>query len=142
MGVPVLIPETYVSDLDVRLGLYKRLSDLKTKVELEGFAAELIDRFGKIPREVSTLFLVVRIKAMCKKASILKFNGGIRGATIEFKNHKFDNPIGLAEFISEQRGLAQIRDNKLIVKRDWKSNADKIKGAFSIARDLASKAVL
>ena len=142
LGVPVLIPETYVSDLDVRLGLYKRLSDLKTKVELEGFAAELIDRFGKIPREVSTLFLVVRIKTMCKKASILKFNGGIRGATIEFKNHKFDNPIGLAEFISEQRGLAQIRDNKLIVKRDWKSNADKIKGAFSIARDLASKAVL
>ena len=142
LGVPVLIPETYVSDLDVRLGLYKRLSDLETKVELEGFAAELIDRFGKIPREVSTLFLVVRIKAMCKKASIFKFNGGTRGATIEFKNHKFDSPMGLAEFISEQRGLAQLRDNKLIVKRDWKSNADKIKGAFSIARDLASKVMV
>lgn len=142
LGVPVLIPETYVSDLDVRLGLYKRLSDLETKVELEGFAAELIDRFGKIPREVSTLFLVVRIKAMCKKASIFKFNGGTRGATIEFKNHKFDSPMGLAEFISEQGGLAQLRDNKLIVKRDWKSNADKIKGAFSIARDLASKVIV
>ena len=31
-------------DLDVRLGLYRRLSSLSTKVELEGFAAELIDR--------------------------------------------------------------------------------------------------
>ena len=55
LGVPVLIPEDYVPDLDVRLGLYRRLSSLTTKVELEGFAAELIDRFGKLPREVNTL---------------------------------------------------------------------------------------
>ena len=139
LGVPVLIPETYVNDLDVRLGLYKRLSELQSKVEVEGFAAELIDRFGSLPKEVSTLLLVVRIKAMCKSANIIKFNGGMRGAIIEFKNDKFDNPVGLAEFISEQRGLAQIRDNKLIVKRDWKKYSDKIKGAFSIARDLALK---
>ncbi|MEM8959664.1 MAG: transcription-repair coupling factor, partial [Pseudomonadota bacterium] len=54
LGVPVLIPEDYVPDLDVRLGLYRRLSGLATKVELEGFAAELIDRFGKLPKEVNT----------------------------------------------------------------------------------------
>ncbi|MEM7296157.1 MAG: transcription-repair coupling factor, partial [Pseudomonadota bacterium] len=59
LGVPVLIPETYVPDLDVRLGLYRRLSGLQTKVELEGFAAELIDRFGQVPKEVNTLLLVV-----------------------------------------------------------------------------------
>ncbi|MEX0368029.1 MAG: transcription-repair coupling factor, partial [Ruegeria sp.] len=68
LGVPVLIPEEYVPDLDVRLGLYRRLSSLSTKVELEGFAAELIDRFGTLPKEVNTLMLVVRIKAMCKRA--------------------------------------------------------------------------
>ncbi len=66
--MPVLIPESFVPDLDVRLGLYRRLAGLTTKVELEGFAAELIDRFGKLPREVNTLLLVVRIKAMCKRA--------------------------------------------------------------------------
>ncbi len=42
LGVPVMIPESYIPDLDVRLGLYRRLSGLTTKVELEGFAAELI----------------------------------------------------------------------------------------------------
>ena len=50
LGVPVMIPETYVPDLDLRLGLYRRLSTLSRKVEIEGFAAELIDRFGPIPR--------------------------------------------------------------------------------------------
>ncbi|HAR52397.1 MAG TPA: transcription-repair coupling factor, partial [Roseovarius nubinhibens] len=141
LGVPVLIPEDYVPDLDVRLGLYRRLSGLETKVELEGFAAELIDRFGKLPREVNTLLLVVRIKAMCKKAGIAKLDGGPKGATIQFHNDKFASPQGLVEFVQAQDGLAKIRDNKIVVRRDWRKDGDKIKGAFAIARDLAEKVV-
>lgn len=141
LGVPVLIPEEYVPDLDVRLGLYRRLSNLTTKVELEGFAAELIDRFGKLPREVNTLLLVVRIKAMCKRAGIAKLDGGPKGATIQFHNDKFAAPEGLVEFIQAQDGLAKVRGNKIVVRRDWRNDADKIKGAFAIARDLAEKVV-
>ncbi len=141
LGVPVLIPEQFVPDLDVRLGLYRRLSSLHTKVELEGFAAELIDRFGKLPKEVNTLLLIVRIKAMCKRAGIAKLDGGPRGATIQFHNDKFASPTGLVEFIQAQDGLAKVRDNKIIVRRDWRKNSDKIKGAFAIARDLAEKVV-
>ncbi|SDC13008.1 transcription-repair coupling factor [Ruegeria marina] len=140
LGVPVLIPEDYVPDLDVRLGLYRRLSSLSTKVELEGFAAELIDRFGKLPKEVNTLLLVVRIKAMCKRAGIAKLDGGPKGATIQFHNDKFASPAGLVEFIQGENGLARIKDNKIVVRRDWRSDADKIKGAFAVARDLAEKA--
>ncbi len=141
LGVPVLIPEDYVPDLDVRLGLYRRLSGLQSKVELEGFAAELIDRFGKLPREVNTLMLVVRIKAMCKRAGISKLDGGPKGATIQFHNDKFASPEGLVAFIQDQRGLARVKDNKIVVRRDWKSEADKIKGAFAIARDLAEHVI-
>ncbi|MCB1340337.1 MAG: transcription-repair coupling factor, partial [Pseudooceanicola sp.] len=140
LGVSVLIPEDYVPDLDVRLGLYRRLSSLSTKVELEGFAAELIDRFGKLPREVNTLLLVVRIKAMCKRAGIAKLDGGPKGATVQFHMDKFASPQGLVEFVQEQRGMAKIKDNKIILRRDWATEADKIKGAFAIARDLAEKA--
>lgn len=137
LGVPVLIPEDYVPDLDVRLGLYRRLSGLHTKVELEGFAAELIDRFGKLPREVNTLLLIVRIKEECKKAGIARLDGGPKGATIQFHNDKFANPAGLVEFIQGQNGLAKVKDNKIVVRRDWAKESDKIKGAFAIARDLA-----
>ena len=139
LGVPVLIPDDYVPDLDVRLGLYRRLSSLSTKVELEGFAAELIDRFGALPKEVNTLLLVVRIKAMCKRAGIAKLDGGPKGATIQFHNDKFASPQGLVEFIQDQRGLAKVRDNKIVIRRDWTKDSDKIKGAFAIARDLADK---
>ncbi len=137
LGVPVLIPADYVTDLDVRLGLYRRLSALSSKVELEGFAAELIDRFGKLPREVNTLLNIVRIKSACRRAGIARLDGGPKGATIQFYRDKYANPAGLVEFIHAQNGLAKVRDNKIVVRRDWPSNADKIKGAFSIARDLA-----
>ncbi|RYG92152.1 transcription-repair coupling factor [Loktanella sp. IMCC34160] len=139
LGVPVLIPDSYVPDLDVRLGLYRRLSELTTKVELEGFAAELIDRFGKLPKEVNTLMLIVRIKAMCKRAGISHLDGGPKGATIRFHNDKFASPKGLVDFIQAQDGLAKVKDNKIVVRRDWKKDSDKIKGAFAIAQDLAMK---
>ncbi len=140
LGVPVLIPAEYVPDLDVRLGLYRRLSNLSTKVELEGFAAELIDRFGKLPKEVNTLMLIVRIKAMCKKAGIARLDGGPKGATIQFHGDKFADPAGLVEYLQAQKGLAKVRDNKVVIRRDWVKDSDKIKGAFAIARDLAEKA--
>lgn len=141
LGVPVLIPETYVPDLDVRLGLYRRLSTLTSKVDLEGFAAELIDRFGKLPREVNTLLAVMRIKAECKRAGIAKFDAGPKGATIQFHNDKFANPAGLVAFVQAQNGLAKIRDNKIVVRRDWSTEKERVRGAFAIARDLAAQAM-
>ena len=140
LGISVLIPEDYVPNLDVRLGLYRRLSQLSGKVELEGFAAELIDRFGKLPREVNQLLLIVRIKEMCKRAGIAKLDGGPRGATIQFHNDKFSNPAGLVDFVQAQNGLAKVKDNKIVIRRDWAKPRDKIQGAFSIAQDLAKHA--
>ncbi len=139
LGVPVMIPEDYVPDLDVRLGLYRRLSTLTTKVDLEGFAAELIDRFGPVPKEVNTLLLVMRIKAMCRRAHIGRLDAGPKGATVQFHADKFPNPKGLVEFLQAQNGLAKIRDNKVVIQRDWTRDSEKIKGAFAIARELAEK---
>src|SRR5690606_4711343 len=46
IGTPVLIPDAYVEDLDVRLGLYRRLAGLADDSEIEAFGVELADRFG------------------------------------------------------------------------------------------------
>ncbi|MHA1527994.1 MAG: TRCF domain-containing protein, partial [Alphaproteobacteria bacterium] len=137
LGVPVLIPEGYVPDLDVRLGLYRRLSQLASRTEMEGFAAELHDRFGKLPGEVETLLRLVRVKTMCRRAGIAKLDTGPRGATIRFRHDKFADPGGLVAFIHDQRGLAKIRDNKLVIRRSWPEGEDRVQGAFAIARDLA-----
>ncbi len=137
LGVPVLIPDDYVPDLDVRLGLYRRLSHLETRAEMEGFAAELHDRFGKPPSEVETLLRVVRVKTMCRRAGIARLDTGPKGATLQFRHDKFVDPAGLVDFIHDQRGLAKIRDNKLVIRRNWVEEKDRLRGAFAIVRDLA-----
>jgi transcription-repair coupling factor (superfamily II helicase) len=140
LGVPVMIPEDYIPDLDIRLGLYRRLSSLQTKVELEGFAAEMIDRFGPLPKEVNTLMLIVRIKAMAKRAGISRLDAGPRGATIQFHNDKFANPAGLVEFLREQGGAAKVQGTKIVLQGEMKLESERIKGAFNIAKALAEKA--
>ncbi len=140
LGVAVTIPEAYVTDLDVRLGLYRRLSGLATKVEMEGFAAELIDRFGPLPREVETLLKVMRIKALAKRAMIAKLDVGPKGATVTFHQDKFPNPAGLVSYLTAQRGAAKVDGNRIVFRAEWKTEAERIKGAFGIARDLAAAA--
>ncbi len=140
LGVPVLIPERYVRDLDVRLGLYRRLAGLSSKVEIEGFAAELTDRFGSLPKEVNALLAVVRIKGECARAGIARLDAGPKGATIRFHGDRFANSEGLAEFIRAQDGLAKVRGNRLVVRRDWRKARDRVQGAFDVARELSSRA--
>src|SRR6202035_3687408 len=61
IGTPVLIPEAYVADLGVRLGLYRRIAQLSSRRERDAFAAELIDRFGPLPPEVENLLQIIAI---------------------------------------------------------------------------------
>ncbi len=137
LDVPVLIPEDYVPDLDVRLGLYRRLSALGDKLELEGFAAELIDRFGELPREVQILLRIVRIKRLCKRAGISKLTVGQKGAVVEFHNATFANPQGLVAYLAAQKGKARVKENRIVLAGDFNSESDRIKAGFALAKDLA-----
>ena len=62
IGTPVLIPEQYVADLNVRLSLYRRLAEIDDEREIDAFGAEFVDRFGPLPEEVDHLLRIVAIK--------------------------------------------------------------------------------
>src|SRR3546814_18421173 len=55
VDAPILIPDDYVPDLDLRMGLYRRLNAVEDKAGLEAFAAALIDRVGKPPDPTANL---------------------------------------------------------------------------------------
>ena len=107
VGSAVLIPENYVADLQARLGLYRRLSNLTEREDIEVFAAELVDRFGPLPEEVRHLLAVVQIKLYCRKAGIAQVEAGPKGAVISFRNNSFANPAGLVAFINENREFGE-----------------------------------
>ena len=95
IGAPVMIPEAYVPDLQLRLGLYRRLSTLETDGEIDAFGAELVDRFGALPPEVGQLLKIMAIKVLCRRANIEKVDGGPKGIIVSFRDNSFANPTGL-----------------------------------------------
>jgi transcription-repair coupling factor (superfamily II helicase) len=142
IGTSVMIPESYVSDLQVRLSLYRRLGDLQSAGEIDGFGAELIDRFGPLPEEVDHLLKVVYIKALCRQANIEKLDAGPKGIVIHFRDQVFANPAGLVRMIGEQGVLAKIRpDQSVFFARDWPRPEKRLAGAATIATQLARLAV-
>lgn len=141
LGAAVLIPDTYVADLDVRLALYRRIGELADEQEIEAFAAELVDRFGTLPTEVEQLLQVVAIKRLCVTAGIDRIEAGPKGAVFGFHNDSFANPEGLVAFIAGQAGTVRLRpDHKLVVQRAWETAADRLKGARQILGDLVKLA--
>jgi transcription-repair coupling factor (superfamily II helicase) len=138
IGMAVMIPEAYVPDLQLRLGLYKRLADLDDQPAIEAFAAELIDRFGPLPEEVGHLLELVSIKALCRRANVEKVDVGPKGAVISLRNNEFANPAGLMRWIGEQGVLAKVRpDQKIVLLRDWADIGGRLKGTAALMIMLA-----
>ena len=119
LGLPVLIPETYVRDLPVRLGLYRRIGALASDRESDAMAAELVDRFGPMPGEVDNLLGVVALKRACRTAGVEKLDAGPKGMVLTFRRNAFANPAGLVKWLSSKGGLIRLRpDHKLAISRD------------------------
>ncbi|MGD0779789.1 MAG: transcription-repair coupling factor [Dehalococcoidales bacterium] len=70
LPLDAFIPESYVSDVDTRLDLYRALGDIDSVEKLDDILKEYTDRFGKPPLEVHNLLYAVRIKALAAKAHI------------------------------------------------------------------------
>ncbi|HUB11861.1 MAG TPA: TRCF domain-containing protein, partial [Acetobacteraceae bacterium] len=119
LGLPVLIPEDYVRDLPVRLGLYRRIGALASDAETEAMAAELVDRFGPLPPEVDNLLGVVALKRACREAGVEKLEAGPKGMVLTFRGNAFSNPAGLVAWLSSKGGLVRLRpDHKLAITRE------------------------
>jgi transcription-repair coupling factor (superfamily II helicase) len=141
IGTPVLIPDTYVADLSVRLGLYRRIASLADQAEIEALAAELIDRFGKLPPEVENLLEVVAIKALCRKAGIEKVDSGPKGAVVTLRGNVFANPAALVQFIARAAGTCKIRpDHKIVFLRAWEDPKQRVAGLRNVIGKLAELA--
>ena len=141
IGTAVMIPESYVPDLQLRLALYRRLAELETIEEIDGFGAELIDRFGPLPEEVDHLLKIVFIKALCRTANVEKLDAGPKGVVINFRNKTFPNPAGLVGYIGEQGSLAKIRpDHSIVLMRDWATPQKRLSGSAVIMTQLAKLA--
>ena len=138
VDAPIMIPETYVPDLDLRMGLYRRLGELEDRQAIDAFAAEMIDRFGTLPEETANLMKIVEVKLNCREAFVSKLDIGPKGAVVTFAESGFPDLPGLLGYIDRLKGSAKLRpDSKMTVARDWGTPGARLNGALQLSRGLA-----
>jgi transcription-repair coupling factor (superfamily II helicase) len=138
IDAPILIPEDYVPDLDLRMSLYRRINEFDEAERIEAFGAELIDRFGPLPDPTENLLTIMSIKLNARDAHIAKIDVGAKGALVSFWNDSFPNLPGLLAYVDRLKGTAKLRpDNKLSITRDWASDKARLNGALQLSKGLA-----
>ena len=118
LGLEVRIPEEYVTDLTVRLSLYRRIANLDIAAEADGLIAELVDRFGPLPDSVRNLLAVIELKQLCRRVGVERIDVGPKGLSLAFRNNEFSRPEQLVAWIAGKAGEVQLRaDHKLVMQR-------------------------
>ncbi len=141
VDAPILIPEDYVPDLSVRMALYRRLNELEDADQIEAFAAEMTDRFGKLPQPTENLLKLIQIKQNARRARISKMEVGERGTLVTFHNDAPPNITGLLSYVEKLGETARLRpDSKLVINRVWHNPEGRLHGCLQLSKGLAKLA--
>lgn len=112
-----LLPEDYCPDINMRLGLYKRLSHTADYDDLLTIQEELTDRFGQLPEPAIMLMATHRLRIMAQDLGIIKIDLSDAGAVLVFnaKDNKID-PVRIIELIQSNRHIRLSGPDKLRIE--------------------------
>ena len=115
IGVPVYIPESYIADTTLRLAIYRRTGALQNLEEIDNFISEMYDRFGDLPQEMRNLLEIIKIKNICKKLYIEKFDLTTEHIIVKFLSRK-DLHDKIMNFVAKYPRISKIKpDAKLCI---------------------------
>ncbi len=117
--LPAFIPQAYVEDPGERLSLYRRLSLSHSDEEVETIREELIDRFGKIPREVEHLLEVIKVKILLTRLSIKKFEETPSQFVLTFDENTRVSPHRVVDFVRQGEGKYRFTPDSKLVVEGW-----------------------
>ena len=117
--LPAFIPETYVEDPGERLSLYRRLSLSRSEEEVERIRGELIDRFGKNPKEVDHLLEVIKVKILLTRLSIKKLEETPSQFVLTFDKSTPVSPQRVVDFVHQGGGKYRFTPDSKLVIEEW-----------------------
>ena len=102
VDIPAFLPGDYVIDTDVRLNLYRRLSNLNENEELAVMVEEIRDRFGPPPQEVTNLLGLMCIRLQLRNRGISRLDVGRHSLALTFSSGSEMDPERLVKLIGNE----------------------------------------
>jgi transcription-repair coupling factor (superfamily II helicase) len=137
VDMPAYIPEEYMSDIDVRLNIYRRLSAMNEQEDLDIMKEEVRDRFGSLRAEVLNLFSVMETRLSMKKLGISRLDINRVALVFTFSGKTTVKPEMLIRIADKRKHRAQFIDgNRLRISIRKDSSADALLEAKVILKDL------
>jgi transcription-repair coupling factor (superfamily II helicase) len=140
VGVAILIPETYIPDLNLRLATYRRISEIEDDAAGDALAAELIDRFGKLPEEVDSLLKVMKIKRLCRQSHVAKVDAGPKGIVMHMRQEDIKDPSVIMNAITQNSGWRLRPDQTILVMGNYSEPKFRLRGSEKAVAALMPKA--
>jgi transcription-repair coupling factor (superfamily II helicase) len=141
--IEMLIPDSYVSNIQERLSLYTELDKLETDIEIEKFSDMLKDRFGTLPPQINELFNGLKIRSLAKKLGFerivlknRKMNGYFisNAQSIYFETTTFQNILKYVATHGHARGITMKQSNNHLIMT--KENVKSLKDARMILENM------
>jgi transcription-repair coupling factor (superfamily II helicase) len=140
LRVPAFLPEAYVSDVHVRLGLYKRIAAAENDEALDGLNAEIYDRFGPLPPVAQNLLKLAKLKLAARVIGIRRLDLGPQGGTVTFEERNSLDPATVVRMIQMNARVYRLEGPlKLRVTRPMATEETRFEYAADLMRRLSEK---
>lgn len=88
LAVSSYIPDNFIENSSQKIEIYQNIALCRTEEELQNVIDEVIDRYGRLPKELENLIDIARIKQLARKANILKIAQKENGIVFYFVKEK------------------------------------------------------
>jgi transcription-repair coupling factor (superfamily II helicase) len=79
LPVEAFIPSFYITESDDKISVYQKLAGSESETILGEFESDLREEYGELPRQVQTLFAVLRLKLACRRAGVIRVKAEEQG---------------------------------------------------------------
>ncbi len=124
INVPIdaFIPDYYVTDVNQKLIMYKRLSKIADEKELDHIKEEFLDRYGAIPKPLVHLLDIISLKCFLTALKIKKIDYSGKQVSIHITEH---TPLDMRKILSKtadsQNMLKLLPDGRILLRTDKKA---------------------
>lgn len=102
LNVSAHIPESYIESLSARLGIYKRIANIRTDEDAEDVIDELCDRFGEPPQAVMGLIDIAVLRNKAANAKIAEITGNGNTAILHINSIEPETVHKLTEYFGNR----------------------------------------